>query len=710
MHVWLPLALLFATPPSPETPIHKVTVHIAGPLAMVEVWRSVEANTRTVGEKQLGTVLDLALPEGAALLDWEVSDHDGRTPLAPQTEVQVNAGLAAALKLRRLSMPAAMPAAMDGGPDYRVHITPLADGEKAVLHYRYATVVGCRAGQLVLHVPENLEENPVPAEVTVTIATSPDGLALAEASLASRSVDIRPGVRALVMRGTAPARAAWEIVWRYARVPGSFAGQALAAAARVPRIESTKGRAKTVSQYELAGLLCREDGPVKSALPARVLVLLDRSRSVGPGGVSAERALARGLIEALPPSLPFNAIPFGVDATPVFALPRMPTREALDAFVTAADPNRLENGTDVTLALARARAMVDAGGDAAGDDRADSTWVVLITDGALPTNQNAEAMQKALAGTRERNIKVLVLLVRQQGDDDVPAGAIAEYAKFARKFGGLVRVVPQSNVGDTANGLIAAMAKGGDWLDVRLDSGKLAEVLSPGRGASITFNDPARLPKERRVRVSARGFDADVHVETMPASVKREWLDPLLDAVAGKRRAWAGATGGMAIAILPSPASTNKPSDGVIRGRMDPTVLRNTLSLAFLPRARACYLSRRVAKAGDAYLRGRIKLELSIERGELHDAVVRSSTLGHPGIEDCVRSAAWAVEYPRPEHRDAPTTANLNLVFQPRTGQESSPDASPMDREIELILGPLTLTNDFTDLIESKVPDKSPGQ
>ena len=143
---------------------------------------------------------------------------------------------------------------------------------------------------------------------------------------------------------------------------------------------------------------------------------------------------------------------------------------------------------------------------------------------------------------------------------------------------------------------------------------------------------------------------------------------------------------------------------------MDPTVLRNALSLAFMPRARACYLARKVAKAGDAYLRGRMKLELSIERGELHDAVVRSSTLGHPDIENCVRRAAWAVEYPRPEHRDAPTTANLNLVFQPRTAQEIPPDASPLDREIELILGPLTVTEDFTDLIQSRVPDKSPGQ
>jgi hypothetical protein len=162
----------------------------------------------------------------------------------------------------------------------------------------------------------------------------------------------------------------------------------------------------------------------------------------------------------------------------------------------------------------------------------------------------------------------------------------------------------------------------------------------------------------------------------------------------------------MVVAVLPGPAVAKKPSDGIVRGHMDPAVLRNALALAFTPRARACYVSRRVAKAGDAYLRGRLKLELTLERGELHDAVVRQSTLDNPVIENCVRNAAWAVEYPRPEHRDAPTIANLNLVFQPRTGPEARPDASVADREIELILGPLTFTTDFTDLLENKPAGK----
>jgi hypothetical protein len=247
-------------------------------------------------------------------------------------------------------------------------------------------------------------------------------------------------------------------------------------------------------------------------------------------------------------------------------------------------------------------------------------------------------------------------------------------------------------------------------LDLRLEGDKMADALPPGQGAAMALTSGARLPREKRVRMHARGLEAELQTETAPVLVKREWIDPLVENGPAKRLAWSGATSGMAVAILPGPLVAKKTSDGLVRGHLDAAVLRNALALAFMPRARACYVSRRVAKTGDAYLRGRLKLELTIERGELHDAVVRQSTLDNPEIEDCVRNAAWAVEYPRPEHRDAPTTANLNLVFRPRTPQELPPDASPMDREIELILGPLSFPADAKELLDKQAPGKSAGQ
>jgi hypothetical protein len=89
-------------------------------------------------------------------------------------------------------------------------------------------------------------------------------------------------------------------------------------------------------------------------------------------------------------------------------------------------------------------------------------------------------------------------------------------------------------------------------------------------------------------------------------------------------------------------------------------------------------------------LRGRLRLELHLERGELEDAIISRSSLDRPEIERCVREAAFQVEYPRPMFRDAPTVAAVNLVFRPRTPEENPRDASMFDRQIDLILGPVS--------------------
>jgi len=67
-----------------------------------------------------------------------------------------------------------------------------------------------------------------------------------------------------------------------------------------------------------------------------------------------------------------------------------------------------------------------------------------------------------------------------------------------------------------------------------------------------------------------------------------------------------------------------------------------------------------------------------------------------------VRETAFEVEYPRPSFRDAPTVAAVNLVFRPRTPEENPRDASPLDQQLDLILGPVTF--DPRDLIENEAP------
>lgn len=706
MLAWLPLLFVFASPQvAPgrghdfeHKPVHKMDVTIAGPVATVEVWRSLATKPDLTAEKRFETILDVDLPDGAEVVDWEVIETGKRTALSSQSRGHVQAGLAAALRLRRLSL---SKAPIDAGTDYRIHVTPLADGEEFVLHYRYSAPIGCEAGKLILHMPASPEDDPVAAEVTVTFAPLPDGRTLSEVIVATVPVPLEKGARRMFSRATAPARTAWDIVWDYGKSTANFPAQVLGAVSRGPLVGATPGAAHAPG---VVVAVCRAEAVTKPALPpARVILLLDRSRSVGPGGMSAERALARGIMEVLPPAVRFNAVLFGSQATPIFQVFRMATRESLDGLTTAADPNQLENGTDVVAALGKARALMEA----EPDDGAGHTWIVLLTDGALPTRQTAERMRSALAGNRGHRVNPLVLLVRQRGDDDVPQASLSAYAQFARKFGGLVHVVPPGNASDSARAILDAVARGGDWLDVQIDYDKIADVLPPGQGARHV----GKAPAGGLLHLTGSGLDGDVHAVVRPVVAKTMWIAPLFrDASRRAGLAWSGATEGVALAILPvSPPVDQAGGDDIVHGQMDPLVLRNALALSFLPRARACYLARRAATAADTYLHGRVRLELTIERGELHQSVIRNSTLNHAGIENCVRDAAWAVEYPRPEHRDAPTVANLNLVFRPRTPEETRPDASAIDRELEVILGPLTFSGDDKELLLDDSADKSPS-
>ena len=99
-------------------------------------------------------------------------------------------------------------------------------------------------------------------------------------------------------------------------------------------------------------------------------------------------------------------------------------------------------------------------------------------------------------------------------------------------------------------------------------------------------------------------------------------------------------------------------------------MVRNTLALAYMPRARACYLNRTAATPAQRDLTGRVRLAIDLTRGEVGNVVVQSSTLGHAGIEACLREGAFGIDVPRTLRSDSPSTAILNLVFRPRTPEK----------------------------------------
>jgi hypothetical protein len=650
-------AALAAAPP----PVHRITISVRGPLALVEVERTVTAETL---RREL--VWDVALPEGAAPVEWRIAGEGATLRLAAADPTRARADHAATLSARSL---APTRESVDEGTDFRLHLAGLAPGQRALLRYRYWAPLGCRRGRFVLRVPGSLEADPVPADVTVSIAAA--GARPVELELAGVLA------RGASAHGKAPARAAWELSFA---VPGQRrnAEPVLAATGR--------GAAETA----IAVGVCRGDDPAPAPPPERVLLLIDRSRSVGPAGITLERDLARALLESLPPSVHFNAILFDRAAQLLFPVARAATGEALAALDDQTGPGQLQNGTSLPKALQLAAEQARLEGK---DGR---TWVVLISDGAVPEGERAEALLAATASLSAARTDVLVLLVRPPGDEPAAPGAQELLRVLPAHFGGVLRTVDPRDLRAGAAEVVAAARRGGDLFSVSVGAGaRRVEVfgaIAPGGGETRVLRVPGTAPPTLWGRRGGEGFSGPLAA----AHVAPSALAPQLGNVAS---AWIGTDARLA-AWVETAAGPPPLAEDVPRGQMDRDMVRNSLSLAYMPRARACYLNRSVHGAEDFQLRGRLRLELHLERGEMVDAVVRQSTLRRPAIESCLREAAFGVEIPRPLHRDAPVVAVLNLLFQPRTSGPVRQDASALSREIDLVLGPVSFPSDGRDLLE----------
>jgi len=653
-------------PTSASGPLHRMFIEIVGPLALVQVERSVAIGDRDAKSE---TVLDLDLPDGARLVDGSAQVAGETLKLATGPAAEGRVAYAASLAAQHLSS-ASVPAE---DVSARVHLAPLAGSITVLLRYRYTAPLACRDGRMVLHLPGSQDADPVPAEVTVRF-NLPKRSRLAEASVAGVPVNLRKNDRQPLIKVTSPRRAAWDVSFALRGSNGPF-GNVLAV--RVP------GSDRHFS--DLAVVICRPQQPARNDLPGEAILLIDRSRSVGPGGMSIQRALARAVLEALPPAERFNAIMFARSAVQVFPLARTATREAIDALVAAADPHHLENGTDLPASLAQIAALNET---AQGPE---TRLLVIITDGAIPESQSAERLASALGPPERRDrLRLLIFLVRPPADEPVATEVVDRLGRFAGRFGGVLRVLSAENIREVVDSSLVALRQDGDLFNLRL-AGKDGLVLSPnvapGQGVAKMLSGHGSAD----VGLVGEFQGTTARLRVSAPTLRKEWRQAKRNEHKAPA-AWFGRTKAVSLFIEEIGPTLNQDSGGIVRGQMDPMVLRNALALAFLPRARACYLSRRVTNGTDLNLRGRVRLELHLQRGELEDAVVtKESTLNRPEIEHCLREAAFEIEYPRPELRNAPTMAIVNLVFRPSTVlEEPRRDASKWDREIDLILGPVT--------------------
>jgi von Willebrand factor type A domain len=654
-----------ASLPRPAPALQKISVDARGPLALVEVTRTVvpEAAEAGAGNEAL---LDLALPDGSTLVSVEVRDGGRWRSVDAATE----GGAQAAETYRAESAargvtPASEP--YDESATHRLRLLRNAGSGTVpfAVRYRFAVFPQPAHGTLLIRFPASLERFTPAAEVTVRLGEAADvGIA---------GVHGRPlGPGGGAVTGNVPARAAWDVTW-------------------TPRDESTAR--PLLARFALASI-----GPTRSALallgrrplaapdppPGSVLFLVDRSRSVGLPGLSAERDLVRAVIEALPPSTRFDALFFDRGTKRLFPMSRPATRQAIEDFENEMVPARLQNGTDLAGALRDAGALLRREATTFGP----RALLVLVTDGALGEVDDGVALGRALGPAIGLDLAVAAFTIRVADDEPVGERTFDALRALATARGGVARELRgTSAIDEGVPDALSDLLHGGDLGPIRLIAGGTTRLLTVSLdphgllpGVLAIEGHPPRAP-----RIEAVAHGQLLTVTPAPQRLAPEWLLPWV--TPGMSRATRLLNVPSLVALVEAVPHPSAASEVGVKGSMDRMVIRNVLSLAYMPRARACYLNRTAATPALRDLTGKVRLAIDLARGEVGGVKIESSTLGSPEIERCLQESAFELEIPRAARSDAPVTAVLNMVFRPRTpDKKADVDLGEIGNEIDLVI------------------------
>ncbi len=694
------------SPSSSPFEAQRLRVDIRGPVAVVELDRPLRLGRRE-GQAYADEIgLDLALPPRARVVEAVIEGDRTRMRLGEVTGPvarKAYGDLVALAKWRRTPMAVQEDEGADlrlllAGPD----IGRTKNADRLRLRLRYVAPLGCRGGDLVLPFPAALDASPAPIAVELRFDLGSGAPAIERVSMGDVEAPVA-GRSRRTFAATVPTDRGFEVILTPRdKIPS--AGFALAAVAR-----SRAGAS-------FATLVCRPLSRQTTPRPfTRALYVLDRSRSMGPAGAAAAGALSRALALALPPGLRIGAVAFDEQPEPVFPVFRAATLETLSALESALAAGSLRNGSRLREALGKAGELLarergERKGAAQGSDRRDETLLVVLTDGALPADHDRAGIERILsqAGLGELPSAVVVL---READDERPApSALRALAAPLSRAGGVLRAIDPIGAADKAADIVTALSAGGDLVDLEGPTAAPFDALAvaPGQGA-LAVGRVRAVPGEvvvkgrlagraRRLRaapVAIAATDAAA-VAALTSSSAPTWR--LLPGDRGPDGA--GELGDERAALL----TASLPSgDRAVRGELDRDVVKRALGYAYLPRARACYVTRSIKTAGDFALRGRLRLELQLERGEVVGADITRSTLGQRDLERCLREAAFRVEVPRPVRADVPVIAALNLVFRPRSdavqGRPTSADAGAFDKEIDRVLGPPGPVGDPLELL-----------
>jgi hypothetical protein len=659
-------------------PVQKIAVDLRGPLALVEVTRPLSVERpRHVSEE----LLDIGLPERAALLSVEVNERGRWQAVTAAPADRARIGYLEALQARGI---AGKSEPFDDNTTCRLHVArgggvgASPPATPVTVRYRFSVLTEYAHGRQRVRFPPSPEMTPMPADITVT------GVALGDLEIAGvrTTLPARAAASAAPTRvtGHASTRTGWEISYTLVATPaaGGPGGAPL---------DGIAAAAATSDRESAIAFSVHARGEGTGPPPENVLFLIDRSRSVGIAGLSAEHGVATRLLELLPPATRFDVLFFDRAVTRLFPMVRPATREAIAAIEPEMVPDRLANGTDLVGAFRAAGDLMRREASAF----APRTLLILITDGSISERQTGPLLDGALGTLSGIDVTVALMVVSTGDDDVVPPSARRALEAVAEARGGVERELRADDISEGLAPIIPVLAAGGDVFSARVATGgvsaRLPGTVTPGSGISGVVRMGGKMRRAAELVGVTRGHTVRAPLKLL--DVDPAWLRPHADgASASPPESRLLALPGLVAMVEPVIRAAPPAPAPPVRGAMDKDVVRNTLSLAFMPRARACYQSRPGSTAAMRDLTGRVRLAIDLVRGEVVDAHVESTTLNQPPIETCLRESAFALEVPRAYRNDQPVTAMVNMVFRPRTPEKThtAEDTFPIGGEIDLIL------------------------
>lgn len=460
---------------------HALTVRIEGLVARIDS-RQVVINQ---GARDTEVIYAFDLPADAAVVGAEIALPDGRHATSASVDERA--------AFRFVPDDGAQPGAPDLGllrlldvdedqglARYEMRLYPVPAGRSATATVHWVAPLRYRDGRLSLRIPDRGGAANLVRERVDMSWRAPAG--------ARGLRDIRSGSARLSATGGPLATA------RFSAQPGGdmvleatpvFApGQGLVAELATVPIDARRGAlALSVLSPELP--------PAAPPGAERVVLVVDRSRSLGPTGLAAARAITDAILAAATRGAAAEVVVFDRRARAVngrLTGDRAALRAAAGKSLTSSTP---ASGSDLGAALGQVASLLRREGAAADSPVGpiargvvSPTLIVIVTDGMLPLELDSARARDRLgaAALSEARVTSVVLVPDGAPVPDLGHGPLAD---LARTTGGRVLAVRQGEARGRAARLWAEIGQPAPFESIQVD----------WRGSVVTSDSeaPARL-------------------------------------------------------------------------------------------------------------------------------------------------------------------------------------------------------------------------